>query len=717
MLDSVELSGFPSCTDAISWSSDGELAVAVGDYFQILTPKYGKPEEPTPNATRDWHRIRVKANLFTHSEWPTFLAQDRDAFSIAAEQSNSIVVGLAWSPPGLGKFRRSILAVLTSNLLLSLWEAVGPQKQWTRISIVNHALQSHFEDSKQSESLAFRKGSIRSFTWCEPLKASTLPAGSSFLPAYEGRWGIPLLTVVNDLNEVVIVRPRRSELSEGSLCSHQLHVLAVHPLESEGVNNPHLCSSSLLQNAFKEKERASSASCGPWLVSPLTSPTNSGSAVAMLALVCGTQLRLLNIQVIVGESRLSDLDSYALPVALKEHHWGLLSEKLARLNITGPLKWLYDQPYTELSLVVGIMAGFITISVPANTYSGHDANFDALAVREWPIYNPETEENMGCNERHWEPISAMTTCVDEKNNIRSFGLGTLGGLGLITELRQLRKGNPLQRPRWKHIVEDHQEQFDLDHDLGGNSISRIWGLSSYRNVTAVLFTRHPTDMLEYRVASDDKSTIIFSSELEHDLAASFFVPRISNSQSPLHIQRESALNCVLPGDGDLEPDPDSQRLVHVAICCAITCGKTKSLLTNARKSLERLAVVTGADLSDEMHKYNNESTEIAPRSENQLNGPGGHIFERCDICDAGIGWHSPQEAKCANGHLFTRCGLSFLAIQEPGISKYCSLCHTEYIDEDSLALMHGGRLSRTFSELFEAFDTCLYCGGKFQPAL
>jgi hypothetical protein len=36
MLDPVELSVFPSCTDAISWSSDGELAVAAGDYFQIL---------------------------------------------------------------------------------------------------------------------------------------------------------------------------------------------------------------------------------------------------------------------------------------------------------------------------------------------------------------------------------------------------------------------------------------------------------------------------------------------------------------------------------------------------------------------------------------------------------------------------------------------------------------------------------------------------------
>ncbi|KAJ5995973.1 hypothetical protein N7499_012114 [Penicillium canescens] len=692
MLDPVELSVFPSCTDAISWSSDGELAVAAGDYFQILTPKSGKHEGTTPNATRDWQITRVKANLFTHPEWPTFLAQDRNDFSIAAEQSNSTVVGLAWSPPGLGKFRRSVLAVLTSNLLLSLWEAVGPQKQWTRIAIVNHALRSQSEDSEQAEGISFRKDKIRSFNWCEPLKASTLPAGSSFLPAYESRWGIPLLTVVNELNEVILIRPRRSELSEGSLCSHQLHVLAVHPLESQELNNSHLCSGSLLENAFREKQRVSSVSCGPWLVSPLASPKNSGCAVAMLALVCGTQLRLLNIQVSIGNSSVDELPSYALPAAFKEHHWSLSSEKLAFHNITGPLQWLHDQSCTQLSLVVGIMAGFITISVPPNTYNGHDANFDALAVREWPIYNPGTEENTRYNERHWEPISAMASYVDEQNDTCNLCLGTLGGIGLTTEMRQLQNGDQLQRPRWKHIIDDCQEQFDLDLDLGGNSISRIWGLSSYRNVTAILFTRHPTDMLEYRVASDDKSTIVFSSELEHGPATSFlFAPQISNGESLVHVQRESALNFVLPGDdGDVEPDKESQQLVYVAICCTITGSKNKSLLTHARKSLERLAIVTGADLSEEMRKCNGESTAIAARSADQLSGPGGQIFERCDICDAGIGWHSAQEAKCANGHLFTRCGLSFLAIQEPGISKYCSLCQTEYLDEDSLVLMRGG---------------------------
>jgi hypothetical protein len=62
-----------------------------------------------------------------------------------------------------------------------------------------------------------------------------------------------------------------------------------------------------------------------------------------------------------------------------------------------------------------------------------------------------------------------------------------------------------------------------------------------------------------------------------------------------------------------------------------------------------------------------------------------------------------------------RCGVSFLAIQEPGISKYCSFCHTEALDEESVASSRGRKLSQTVSGLFGTFDTCLYCAGKFQP--
>ena len=101
-----------------------------------------------------------------------------------------------------------------------------------------------------------------------------------------------------------------------------------------------------------------------------------------------------------------------------------------------------------------------------------------------------------------------------------------------------------------------------------------------------------------------------------------------------------------------------------------------------------------------------------------------------------------------------RCALTFLTIQEPGISKYCESCDREYLDEHVLldpakhvdrrpevetqepsigisaeesTRIHvggthdigpgmlkekddGASLARV---LFSTYDVCIYCGGKF----
>lgn len=55
-----------------------------------------------------------------------------------------------------------------------------------------------------------------------------------------------------------------------------------------------------------------------------------------------------------------------------------------------------------------------------------------------------------------------------------------------------------------------------------------------------------------------------------------------------------------------------------------------------------------------------------------------------------------------------------MAIQEPGMSKFCSVCRTEYMDEELVAHMYNGPL---FHKLCETFDTCLYCDAKFQASI
>lgn len=60
-----------------------------------------------------------------------------------------------------------------------------------------------------------------------------------------------------------------------------------------------------------------------------------------------------------------------------------------------------------------------------------------------------------------------------------------------------------------------------------------------------------------------------------------------------------------------------------------------------------------------------------------------------------------------------RCNVTFLSIQEPGVSKVCPRCETESLSE---ALVGKGEdvVGSIFGVLLDAFDMCVYCGGKFR---
>jgi hypothetical protein len=56
--------------------------------------------------------------------------------------------------------------------------------------------------------------------------------------------------------------------------------------------------------------------------------------------------------------------------------------------------------------------------------------------------------------------------------------------------------------------------------------------------------------------------------------------------------------------------------------------------------------------------------------------------DTCDFCSAPIPLTDVTSASCMNGHQFPRCGLSFLAIQAPGITKYCGICSTPFLSDE-----------------------------------
>jgi hypothetical protein len=56
--------------------------------------------------------------------------------------------------------------------------------------------------------------------------------------------------------------------------------------------------------------------------------------------------------------------------------------------------------------------------------------------------------------------------------------------------------------------------------------------------------------------------------------------------------------------------------------------------------------------------------------------------DTCDFCTSPIPFTDLTSASCTNGHQFPRCGLSFIAIQAPGITKYCGICSTPFLNDE-----------------------------------
>ena len=280
--------------------------------------------------------------------WP----QDRQDFSVGAEQSQSNVVGLAWSPPGLARHRRSVLAVLTSNLLLSLWEPVGANGQWVRVCVINQALLPTPGTLPQTEKFMgadLRRSNIRSFQWCPPLQVPQSDESTSSM-APEARWGVQLLAVTTDANEVVFLRVHRPAELQASYHTYLATKLGAHPVGGAEKQFQMACSGSLLQSMLQSKSRVTSISCGPWIDLEASEPGSGHSATTAIAVIYGMELRMLQVSVALVET---DLEQKVTPrhevmVNFKDHQLGSLSGDLARHRMVGPLAWLHTVRFKSL---------------------------------------------------------------------------------------------------------------------------------------------------------------------------------------------------------------------------------------------------------------------------------------------------------------------------------------------------------------------------------
>ena len=187
MLPPAHIPVQPLCQECLTWSQDGELAVAAGEEVYLLLPQYGSPDP--------WTNLSITISKFTFDEWPWQEPASFQDMSVGEEQARATVTALAWSPLGLAKHGRSVLAVLTSNLILSLWASNSDPTDlgsWERVSVVNKILPSGNRLQQR----------IRSMAW-----APTNPHHVDRLTPSSGKkWGIPLLAVADDSNGLYFLK-------------------------------------------------------------------------------------------------------------------------------------------------------------------------------------------------------------------------------------------------------------------------------------------------------------------------------------------------------------------------------------------------------------------------------------------------------------------------------------------------------------------------------
>ncbi|KAL4908594.1 hypothetical protein BDW74DRAFT_188516 [Aspergillus multicolor] len=671
MLEPLELQVFPSSYNCISWSEDGEIAVAAGEFVHILTPKVPSRKEAdgaTSNASStEWHRTRVRTNVFTINEWPIMFPQPRDHFSVGAEQSFSNVAGVAWSPPGLGKYRRCVLAVLTSNMVLTIYAPTNNPGKWTRIAIVNKALEKYFRESIENDALSSqtqrfrkdiedhtartRKTNIRSFTWIPPLKVL---AQNQLYPGPETRWGTFMLAITNEDNDLVFLHVQKSEPGHASPESLRVDGVSTVSLPTSGGFGQALQPSSLLAQAVRSKMRSLYLSSGPWLYqSPKQDSNGDGilSATVNVATIQGSNLRVVKMSVNLKPRLRKTQDEPRFDISFNATEDIAIPAGHTDFIFTGPIHWAHNVETGRVSMVVGARAIVALIDMPEGAYSGQDSENSDIKLHSFPIMVEARDGVSSTQSALNEAISGMTTTIATESGMPTLHFASVGGYAAVLPLAET---GELSTASWCDKVEDLRDRFDIDRDLGGLVIARIWGLASLQGLIATAVTLQAGDMIEYRINAEDRMTIVFSTVDGQPPSPEKIAFLRESPINPLDFVREGrdyVLQYILGNHIDTK-DALSPKVLYAAACCAIVQSQNAQLLAQARRVLESLSANSNLDLSDEISRCSDPGGTIEAKSADILNASGGGIFEKCDVCDAGITWHSAEEARCATGHVF-----------------------------------------------------------------
>ncbi|CAO2654331.1 Nn.00g110640.m01.CDS01 [Neocucurbitaria sp. VM-36] len=718
MTDVTELKCWPSCVDAIDWSQDGIIALASDECVELLFPN-------TVSFDRDqhdpqWQHVPLKVPLFSYEELPVKEPAPLEIYSIGEEVSSSVPVAIAWSPSGLAKHRRCALATLTANLVLSIWSAESqPQEEssWSRCLIINNALAEYFLNNAIDESSHHASGikekmrlrsRIRSFCWAPAFPSST----SNGIIGTRLSYGQHIVAVSNDDNQVALLAIYSPTSTLGVNQSWSAEVLTHFslPPDPESI----LPQPLLFEDVMKQQRHISHVAWSPWVIrgdwyhSVIVYATNE--------------------------------DVRARIVTYTHDSIGLGDEIVypgIELRYNGLMKW---SPRVEdginLKLALFKNSGLVYLII-----SAHDAS----------IINQVTHNLDGRWDQLSGAVWDSTQGPTLRLHFSSL-LSTLQNPTAVLEASDGLKS--LTSPNWRDQIENNLVLFSVKNDLKGNSKAKVWGLttSPLGDFIAASNSIHPSDMIEYGPPADRRGTIAISTLRQYGQIRKAFPARNVSAEGMLFTLKKLAENTV--EDADQVPAfaeemveklmqayspsraskddknisakyPDSNNLNEliesfkkvaflepntlkdrytilvsqasnatpcndlsktlIAYRLAIALLDLPSSLTQTSFSAEILA--QHRQLISLINSLTEPYTLEAEPSTNQVHTLGQ---DTCYFCTAPIPFADLTSATCTNEHQFPRCGLTFLPIQAPGITKYCGLCSMPFLSEEFVVAQEAG---------------------------
>jgi hypothetical protein len=768
----VDVPFWPTSIDNLSWSADNLIAVGGGESIAILVPRLNTKG---PNSLL-WDCIANQVNLFTANEIPFSEPLSSVHWSIGEELSLRHVTKLDWSPPGLARFSTCALAVLHSNHVLVLWECIGQphiRDKWKRCLIVNHAIHAYYGTSIADDlERAQTRQRIRSFAWI-PAVLKKHRSVDQRLDSHLARRE-HYLAVSTDAGDVLVLRvfsPHDVLIPEK--LKWEAAVVFRLPISSEYPAS-HI-------GAFENRDPpvigATALAFSDW----------TDEDCAKFAYIAGGRLY-------VCDARYEPSADSGPRIVLDEakQYW-----IPSYLDIRGPLKFI---PESFSLLVFGddtIMnvdtkadpndeprshhldgrwddiSGLAFTSDAEALSTIHFASHLSTAISATSTLPISLEDDSNMEESHWhnaihESKANFSASYDLGPNVqeRTWGMATspLGDV-IATCVSLLPSDSPA------HIIQSSQRSIialTTDFKSTETPFPSYGGRSPSGDISAETLL-HGLRQFISRGGKVDGDEQIKQATRQSVMTTLEVLPLVSvpplpwsnDDERDFEMNTEDLYTCLANIRARLYYEADMffqrlDRLVDVVMQRQPKLQLTKDQYQHVTKAVLDLPIEL-CEISPLSRKIGGAFRAVKAKLDNlgsavDPNMVDGESFvESCSICHQNVVLESLRWSRCAGGHQFSRCTLTFLSIMEPGISKSCRICNALYLNDDALPEFKKANVANIKVEeppqqegmdvdvnsqaaedqndvsqedgvepnislarlLFSACDVCILCGGKF----